>query len=31
MRFMGLGLGDRGPDAKTVWLYRDALGAKRAR
>jgi|TARA_B110000438_G_scaffold229004_1_gene223701 IS5 family transposase len=25
MRFMGLGLGDRVPDAKTVWLYRDAL------
>jgi len=25
MRFLGLGLGDRVPDAKTVWLYRDAL------
>jgi len=25
MRFLGLGLGDRGPDAKTVRLYRDAL------
>ena len=25
MRFPGLGLGDRVPDAKTVWLYRDAL------
>ena len=25
MRFLGLGLGDRAPDAKTVWLYRDAL------
>ena len=31
MRFLGLGLGDRVPDAKTVWLYRDALGARRAR
>ena len=26
MRFLGLGLEDRVPDAKTVWLYR-ALGA----
>jgi len=25
MRFLGLGVGDRVPDAKTVWLYRDAL------
>ena len=25
IRFLGLGLGDRVPDAKTVWLYRDAL------
>jgi hypothetical protein len=25
MRFLGLGPGDRVPDAKTVWLYRDAL------
>jgi IS5 family transposase len=25
MRFLGLGLADRVPDAKTVWLYRDAL------
>ena len=25
MRFLGLGLGDRVPDAKTAWLYRDAL------
>jgi IS5 family transposase len=25
MRFLGLGLGARVPDAKTVWLYRDAL------
>ena len=24
-RFLGLGLGDRVPDAKTVWLYREAL------
>lgn len=26
MRFLGLGLGDPVPDAKTVWLYREALG-----
>lgn len=25
MRFLGLGLGDRVPDAKTIWLYRDNL------
>lgn len=25
MRFLGLGLSDRVPDAKTVWLYREAL------
>lgn len=25
MRFLGLGLGDRVPDAKTVWLYREQL------
>jgi len=25
MRFLGLGLGDRVPDARTVWLYREAL------
>ena len=25
MRFLGLGLGDRVPDAKAVWLYREAL------
>ena len=31
MRFLGLGLGDRVPDARTVWLYRDALGARPAR
>jgi IS5 family transposase len=23
MRFLGLGLGDKGPDAKTIWLYRE--------
>src|SRR3546814_13921230 len=25
MRFVGLGLGDAVPDAKTLWLYREAL------
>lgn len=25
MRFLGLHLGDRVPDAKTIWLFRDAL------
>ena len=25
LRFLGLGRGDRVPDAKTVWLYREAL------
>jgi len=30
-QFLGLGLGDRVPDAKTVWLYQDALGATRVR
>jgi len=25
MRFLGLSLGDRVPDAKTIWLYRNAL------
>ena len=25
MRFLGLGLGDRVPDARTLWLYREAL------
>uniref|UniRef100_UPI00399AD110 transposase n=1 Tax=Roseovarius halophilus (ex Wu et al. 2025) TaxID=3376060 RepID=UPI00399AD110 len=25
MRFLGLGLEDRVPDAKTVWLYREGL------
>ncbi len=23
MRFLGLGLADKGPDAKTLWLYRE--------
>ncbi len=26
MRFLGLSLGDRVPDAKTIWLYRELLG-----
>lgn len=26
MRFLGLSLGDRVPDAKTIWLYRENLG-----
>src|ERR1043166_4465101 len=25
MRFLGLGLGDRVPDAKTIWLFREQL------
>ena len=25
MRFLGLGLGDRAPDAKTIWLFREQL------
>lgn len=25
MRFLGLGMGDRIPDAKTIWLYEDLL------
>ena len=25
MRFLGLSLGDRVPDAKTIWLYRENL------
>ncbi len=29
MRFLGLGLEDRVPDAKTVWLYREALAQAR--
>ena len=28
MRFLGLSLGDRVPDAKTIWLYRDTLTQK---
>ncbi len=34
MRFPGLGLEDKVPDAKTVWLYREQwaqAGARRAR
>lgn len=27
MRFVGVGLGDRVPDAKTLWLFREALAA----
>lgn len=27
MRFVGVGLGERVPDAKTLWLFREALGA----
>ena len=30
MRFLGLGLGDKVPDAKTVWLFREQLGSARA-
>lgn len=26
MRFLGLSIGDRVPDAKTIWLYREQLG-----
>lgn len=25
MRFLGFGIGDRVPDVKTVWLYRETL------
>lgn len=25
MRFLGLGLGDKVPDAKTIWLFKDTL------
>jgi IS5 family transposase len=25
MRFLGLGINDRVPDAKTIWLFRDKL------
>ncbi|MFT6912024.1 MAG: hypothetical protein ACJAQW_000621 [Paracoccaceae bacterium] len=31
MRFLGLGLGDRVPDARTAWLYREALAHKTSR
>ena len=27
MRFLGLGIGDRVPDAKTIWLFREELGS----
>ena len=30
MRFLGLGLEDRVPDAKTIWLFRDTLTKARA-
>jgi IS5 family transposase len=30
MRFLGLGLGDRVPDAKTIWLFREQLVKARA-
>ncbi|TKB09483.1 MAG: transposase, partial [Mesorhizobium sp.] len=30
MRFLGLGLGDRVPDAKTIWLFREHLTKGRA-
>ena len=30
MRFLGLGLGDRVPDAKTIWLFREHLTQKKA-
>jgi len=29
MRFLGLGLGDKVPDAKTIWLFREPLGGFR--
>ena len=28
MRFLGLGLGDRVPDAKTIWLFRNQLAER---
>lgn len=31
MRFLGLGLGDRVPDAKTIWLFRERLVCQPAR
>lgn len=30
MRFLGLTVGDRVPDAKTIWLYREKLGKSKA-
>ena len=30
MRFLGLGLDDKVPDAKTIWLFREQLGQTRA-
>ena len=30
MRFLGLGLGDKVPDAKTIWLFRESLVRARA-
>lgn len=30
MRFLGLGLGDRVPDAKTIWLFREQLTQAKA-
>ena len=30
MRFLGFGLGDRVPDAKTIWLYEDLLSRSEA-
>lgn len=30
MRFLGFGLGDRVPDAKTIWLYEDMLAKSEA-
>jgi IS5 family transposase len=30
MRFLGIGIGDRVPDAKTIWLYEDMLSKSEA-
>jgi len=30
MRFLGLGIGDKVPDAKTIWLFRQLLNKARA-
>jgi len=30
MRFLGLGLGDKVPDARTIWLFREQLTQARA-